>query len=84
MQARQLIENAAYGPETLTVLFQAFDAAWEDIACNYGNNPSAVEAARTNLATIILGMACEGRGDPVAIKNAALQAMGLSLASGLR
>ena len=30
MEARQLIDRASYGPETLEVLFQAFDAAWKE------------------------------------------------------
>jgi hypothetical protein len=82
MKARQLIENAAFGPETLRVLFQAFDDAWESIAGNFGSDPSSVETARTKLAGIILDIARNGGSDPVEIKNAALRAMALDYRGG--
>ena len=76
MKARELIENAAYGPEALKVLFQAFDEAWESIAGNFGDDPSAVGQARARLANAVLSVAGDGGGgDPTAIKNAALQAL---------
>jgi hypothetical protein len=84
MKARQLLENTAYGPETLTVLFQAFDEAWGDIEGNLDNSPTAAESARTRLATIILGLASEGASDPTALKNAALQAMALEYGCGFQ
>jgi hypothetical protein len=83
MKARQLIENAAYGPETLRVLFLAFDEAWASVAGNFGNHPSAAHTARTKLASIILDIAQEGESDPAKIKNAALQAMALDYREGL-
>jgi hypothetical protein len=32
MEGRRLIASAKYGPDTLTVLFKAFDAAWDHLA----------------------------------------------------
>ena len=32
MKARQLIQGATYGPETLKVIGKAFDDAWSEIA----------------------------------------------------
>jgi hypothetical protein len=74
MKARELIRNASYGPEHLKVLFTAFDQAWESMAGDVGTNPLAVEAARLNLANIILSLG-HGAKDPDRLKNAALQVM---------
>jgi hypothetical protein len=38
MEARRLIGNASYGPDTLKVLFQAFDEAWTTLAPRYGDD----------------------------------------------
>jgi hypothetical protein len=82
MKARQLIHDAAYGPEKLKVLFQAFDA-WSDIAGNFGKDPSSVEAARTKLANVILGLAKDAVTDATQIKNSALRIMALDYKNGL-
>jgi hypothetical protein len=52
MKGRQLIDGAAFGPETLKVVGQAFDEAWTEIAGNFGSNPSEIEAARLKLAML--------------------------------
>lgn len=57
MKARQLIGNASYGPDALKVLYQAFDEAWAALAPAYGNDPQAIDAARTQLAMAILALA---------------------------
>jgi hypothetical protein len=75
MKARQLINNASYGPESLKVLFQAFDDAWEEMAGELGNNTLAKQAARLKLANVILDVARDGGRDPEQIKNAALKAL---------
>jgi len=54
MKSKQPIEGASYGPEALKIVFHAFDEAWKNIAGNFGNDPTAIEAARFKLATIIL------------------------------
>jgi hypothetical protein len=48
-----------FGPETLKVVGQAFDGAWQDIAGNFGADH--VPAARLKLANIILATATELR-----------------------
>ena len=55
MKARVLIEGASLGPDDLKTAFQAFDAAWAQIAARY-TTPDAIEAARTQLATLILSL----------------------------
>lgn len=57
MRARQLLEGRAgsvFGPETLKIVYRAFDGAWEMIASNYGSDPDAIEAGRLQLAEAIL------------------------------
>jgi hypothetical protein len=43
MKARQLIDDASYGPEAVKALGQAFDEAWVNIAGNFGDDPSDIE-----------------------------------------
>jgi hypothetical protein len=73
MKARQLIGQASYGPAVLNVLYQAFDEAWALLAPRYGDNPAAVEAARIQLANIVLSLAGEGATDVAALRDAALK-----------
>ena len=75
MKARELISSASYGPETLKVLFQAFDDAWNSIAANFGSDPTVIEAARIKLANIILSLGHDGSSDAAQIKKSALHLM---------
>ena len=77
MKARQIIENAAFGPDQLRVVFQAFDEAWANIAANYGDDATLADTARTRLANIVLAIARDGGSDAAAIRNAALQVFAL-------
>ena len=77
MKARQLIDGATYGPDALKVIGQAFDEAWRDIAGNFGDDPSEIEAARLKLAEAVLSVAHEDSRDVAALKSGALQAMAL-------
>jgi hypothetical protein len=74
MEARRLIDNASFGPDTLKVLSQAFDEAWasieRDIACH-----QLREAMRLKLATALLSIASDDSRDVDVLKRAALQAM---------
>ena len=78
MKARQLISRASYGPETLTVLFKAFDDAWQQLAPKHGDDPLAIEAARLRLANTILSLASEDSKDPEELKAAALRVISLN------
>ena len=75
MNARNLIDGASYGPDALKALVLAFDAAWRDIAGNFGDDPRDIELARLRLANALLSVACEDSRDVDALKNGALQAM---------
>jgi hypothetical protein len=77
MKARQLIRGGSYGPDTLKVLFEAFDDAWDSIAANFGNDPSAIESARLKLANIILSFPDNEIRNAEQIKNSSLQIMAL-------
>jgi|KBSSwiStaDraftv2_1062776.scaffolds.fasta_scaffold248504_1 hypothetical protein len=57
MEARRLIENARYDPSQLKALAEAFDRAWERIAPSFGTRSADMEAARLQLAGIILSFA---------------------------
>lgn len=77
MRARQLIDSASYGPEALKAIGQAFDAAWREIAGNFGNDPRDIELARVQLANAVLSVACDESRYVEVLKNGALQAMAL-------
>ena len=77
MKARRLIDGAAYGPNALKALGQAFDGAWASIAGNFGDDASDIERARLKLATALLSVASEDSRDVEVLKKAALQVMAL-------
>ena len=71
MSARQLIYGASFGPETLKALGEAFDAAWVELACNFGD-PADIENARHKLANALLSVASVDSRDVDVLKRAAL------------
>jgi hypothetical protein len=56
VKARQLIGGAAFMPDALKVIFEAFDDAWDEVAPGVSVSASAIEAARLSLATIVLSI----------------------------
>jgi len=76
-KARQLIDGASFGPEALKAVGAAFDAAWSEIAGNFGDDPADVEKARLRLANAFLSIADEDSRDVEVLKRAALQRMAL-------
>ena len=76
MNAYNLIRNAGFGPDTLKVVFQAFDEAWSLIAAQY-TSPLTVEAARVKLAKAIIAVSRQDSRDPEILKRLALQMMKL-------
>ncbi|MGE3703234.1 MAG: hypothetical protein AB7G08_31510 [Hyphomicrobiaceae bacterium] len=60
MKARALIEGAAYGPETLKTMTQAFDKAWASIAHHFAKNEEDTARARERLAHAVLGRGPRG------------------------
>jgi hypothetical protein len=79
MKARQLIQDCAYGPETLKVLFKAFDDAWAEIEANFDAGSGGSDAARIKLATIVLSLAKHDSRDADQIKQSAVRIMGLQV-----
>ena len=77
MEARQLIDEASYGPEALKAIGQAFDEAWLQIAGNFGDDPVEIEKARRELARALLSVANEDSRDVGVLKQAALERMAL-------
>lgn len=75
MPIRKLVERATYSPETMAVIFDAFDAAWVEIAVRFTtDDPEAFELARNRLATAILSVAKPDATDVSALKSEALAA----------
>ena len=73
----QLIDGAAFGPDVLQALGQAFDAAWMEIANNFGGDPAEIDNARLALTTALLSIAGEESHDVEVLRKAALQRMAL-------
>ncbi len=74
MDARRAIERAAFGPQALHVMGQAFDEAWDEVAWAF-DNKIAQEAARLVLANGILTVATNASRDVEELKQAALRAL---------
>ena len=77
MKAKQLVDGASYGPDAIRAIGQAFDAAWVDIAGNFGSDPQDIERARLRLARAMLSIASEDSRDVEVLKRAALEQMAL-------
>jgi hypothetical protein len=77
MRARQLIDGASFGPEAVHAIGQAFDAAWMEIANNFGGDPVEIDNARLALATALLSVAGEDSRDVEVLRRAALQRLAL-------
>ena len=74
MRARRLIESSTFEPETLHILFQAFDDAWAEIAHHFSGDEKAI----TRLAHAVLIIAREDSADAERLKKDALQVMALA------
>ena len=78
MKARRLIEASVLDPETLQVVYNAFDLAWTEISHHFAGDEDGTEHARMRLAHAVLVVAREDSNDPEKLKNAALQVMALA------
>jgi hypothetical protein len=76
MQARKLLDGAAYGPAALKVICQAFDNAWAEIGHHF-DDPLTAECARLKLANAILVVAREDSRDVEDLKKKGLHALAL-------
>jgi len=77
MNARQRIDGASFAPDVLNAIGKAFDAAWQEIAGNFGSDPHDIETARMKLANAVLSIADEDTRNVEVLKRAALQRMAL-------
>ena len=77
MKARNLIEDATFGPDALKVMGKAFDDAWSEIAPQFSENGLKSHSARLRLARAVLSFATEDSRDSDELKNAALQIVAL-------
>jgi hypothetical protein len=73
--ALQLIDVAAFGPDALRAIRQAFDEVWAEIASTFGSHLVVIEAARLKLADTLLSIASEQSRDVEVLKCFAFQAM---------
>jgi hypothetical protein len=78
MKARRLIEGSAFGPETMSVVSQAFDQAWATIEDHFQGDEKSIEAARLRLAHAVLVVAHEDIGGVERLKQHALELMALA------
>ena len=79
MKARALLIGATFDPETMKVMFAAFDMAWAEIAHHFDGDPE-VEQARLRLANAVLATVGENGTDVEALKKSALEVMALTAA----
>jgi hypothetical protein len=77
MKVHQLIRSAAFQPDELRVIFEAFDDAWREVATEVSARARAVGASRISLATIVLRLAAAGPIDRAHLKTAAIDAFRL-------
>jgi len=74
MKARQLLQDGILQPDQLSLVFAAFDAAWDEVKAHY-HTPMSVELGRLRLANGILAAYRGGTTDPDALKAAGLRGM---------
>ena len=65
------LPKLSLGPDALKRAANVFDQSWTAIAANF--NDSQAENARTQLATIILGLSADGSRDAEQLRAAALE-----------
>jgi hypothetical protein len=79
MRARRIIEGAAFGPEVLKVVMQAFDEAWESVSGKFRSDEH--EHARAELADSVMNAAREDSADVERLREAGVRAMALKYPS---
>ncbi len=73
MQARRIIEGAAFGPETLRTAREAFETAWWEISVRF--EPTLHEEVREHLATAIISATRTDRAQVDVLRDAGLRAI---------
>jgi hypothetical protein len=71
-----IISNAAFSPDTVRMMGEVFDQAWDSIEADYdGAREAEVELARLALAKAVVLFAGLGNSDPEQLKGKALRIM---------
>jgi hypothetical protein len=65
-----------FAPEELRALAAAYEATWQQLACEAALNVAQAANLKRNLAQIILASACNGEREPERLKGVALRALG--------
>lgn len=73
MRARRIIEGAAFGPDVLKVVRQAFDEAWSALADKF--SPNEHEWAREALAQAMMSATRDDTTDVAMLREAGVRAM---------
>ena len=71
VRAKQLIDGSHLDPDTLRVVYKAFDEAWDTIKHKYAS-ASDIENARLELADAVLSLAQIGAKDVSVLRDGAL------------
>jgi len=74
-KAHHLFSSASYDPDTLNMLREVLDEVWASIMNGFGNDFREVEAARIQLATIVLDLARDGQLGQLQITRTAARLM---------
>jgi hypothetical protein len=75
MKARSLLKSELQTPETLSVVFEAFDAAWLEMEAAYPEGHELRDAMRQELATVMLSFVTDTTPDAQKLKELTLSAM---------
>jgi len=73
MRAKRIIEGAAFGPDVLKVVRQAFDDAWLAVVDKF--LPHEQEAAREVLALAMMSATRDNSTDVAALREVGMRAM---------
>jgi hypothetical protein len=75
MRSMTADRTSALGPEDLTTLYRAFDAAWDVVKSHHTGNPQSIEAGRLRLANVVLAAYRDGVVDPADLTETAIRWM---------
>jgi hypothetical protein len=71
---RSMLKSGSFDVDTLTMLYQACDETWQQVAGNY-QTQAMIEDRRSQLASIIIALADNGVRDLAQIKEVATLVM---------
>jgi hypothetical protein len=75
MKAHNLLKSELQTPETLHVVFEAFDAAWAEMEAEYPEGHELRDAVRQQVAMMMLSFVTDTTRDAQKLKDLTLSAM---------